>query len=205
MRHLLRVPFLLFAVSVLAVMLVALVLLQYKNPFAKPTIKVDVSRPTVLKEIQELGRLETAQFTLEKVIEAGTQGNVFQEVLFGNRVLLIAHGRVTAGVDLSQISDKDVDVLGKNLRINLPKASIFEVALDSGKTKVYDRRSGLLSADDKDIESEARKAAEDAIKRAACEAGILDLATKNAKDRMIQMFKMVGFTEVFVDAPEAGC
>lgn len=205
MKHVLRVPFLLFAVAVLAVLLAAIVLLQFKNPFATPTMKVDVSRPTVLKEIQELGRLETAQFTMEKVIEAGTQGNAFQQILFGNRVLLIAHGRVTAGIDLSQVIDKDVDVLGKNLRITLPKASIFDVVLDSGKTKVYDRRSGLLTADDKDIESKARKAAEDAMKRAACEAGILDIATKNAKDRMIQMFKLVGFVEVFVDAPDAGC
>lgn len=205
-QRLLTVPILLFTSVVLVVIVGALLLLQFNNPFGKSTKKVDVSRPTVLKEIQELGRLETAQFTLEKVIEAGTQSTLFKDVLTGSRVLLIAHGRITAGVDLSQVSDADVDVLGNNLRIKLPKADIFEVALDSSKTKVYDRRLGLVSVNDKNIASEsARRAAQDAIKRAACEAGILDVASKNAHDRMKQMFQLVGFTEVYVDIPQSGC
>src|SRR5438128_2015826 len=68
---------------------------------------------TVIKELRSLSRLETASFTIEKVIDAGTNGNQFQQILFGDRILLIAHGDVVAGFDLSTLTQKDISVEGQ--------------------------------------------------------------------------------------------
>ena len=66
-------------------------------------IKLNTDRAAVIKEMRSLQRLETASFTIEKIIDGGTSGNVFQQFLFGDKILLIAHGQVIAGFDLSQI------------------------------------------------------------------------------------------------------
>src|SRR5690606_33535376 len=94
----------------------------------------NTSSKMVIKELRSLSRLETAAFTIEKVIEAGTDGNSFQEILFGDRILLIAHGEVIAGFDLSQLDDDAVSVEGTTLRLTLPPPQILTTGLDPDAT-----------------------------------------------------------------------
>lgn len=186
------------------VFVIALVVIL-RNPLARPGISIDLSHASVIKEIQSLNRLETASFTIEKIVEAGQEGNVFQNLLYGDRILLIAHGKVVAGIDLSRVVDDDVTVRGNTLIVNAPAPTIFSATLDNSKTTVYDRSHGLLSQGNKDLESEARRAAELSIKQAACEAGVLDEARENAIDRLTQLFKFAGFSNVEVNIPEGNC
>ncbi len=176
-----------------------------KNPLGKPNTYIDLSRPSVVKEMQALNRLETASFTIEKIVEAGQQGNAFQDLLYGDRILLVAHGKVVAGIDMSQVKESDVNVSGNKVTINLPAPQILSSTLDNSKTSVYDRTQGFLSRGNKDLESEARRAAEGAIKSAACEAGIMQEAKNNAGDRIRQLFQFAGFSEVIVNVPNGGC
>jgi hypothetical protein len=50
-----------------------------------------------------LVRLELIQYTAEKIIAVEVNQGVLG-LLFGDRLLLVAHGYVTAGVDLSDLS-----------------------------------------------------------------------------------------------------
>jgi len=168
------------------------------NPLAKPDIAVDTTRPSVIQEIKELQRLETAQFTIEKIIEAKTEGNVFQEVLYGDKILLIAHGKVIAGVDLSTLSDTDVILSEQKVTLKLPPAEIFLTNLDESQTKVYDRTLGLLSKGNKDLETTARQQASETIKKAACDGGILTEATENAKKQLTTLLQRFGYPQVDV-------
>ena len=123
---------------------------------------------TVIKQIQNLARLETASFTIEKVIDEGTTGeNAFQRLLFGDKILLIAHGQAIAGFDLSLVSDNDIQVDGKNLRVILPKPQLLTVVLDNTQTRDYDRQRGILSTDGTDLETQARIASEQSIRSAS--------------------------------------
>jgi hypothetical protein len=190
-----------------ALLFIVLVIFLFisNNPFERPDTKVDLSRPSVIKEIRSLGNLETASYSIEKIVEAGQEGNVFQDVLYGDRILLIAHGKVTAGVDLTNISDDDVSVSGSKLEINVPAPVILSSSLDNSKTKVYDRSQGILNRGDKDLETEARTSAESSITTAACEAGIFEEARENTIERIKQLFSFAGFTEVEVNIPEGRC
>ncbi len=167
-----------------------------KNPFSEPGVTIDTSRAAVVQEMKELQRLETAQYTIEKIIEASTQGNVFQEVLYGDKILLIAHGKVIAGVDLSQLSEDAILIEDKKMTFKLPPAEIFLTNLDESQTKVYDRTQGLLSKGNKDLETQARQQASDTIRKAACEGGILTEATDNAKKQLTALLQRFGFTQV---------
>lgn len=173
---------------------------------SKPGVTINANSASVIKELKALNRLETASFTIEKIIEGGVEeGNIFQDVLYGDRILLIAHGEVIAGFDLSGISDKDIDVTGSTLRLILPAPQILTATLSNEKTRVYDRRQGLLSRGNKDLESQARLAAEGAIRSAACEGKILEEASANAKKQLESLYKAFGYTTVIIEIPVGQC
>lgn len=187
-----------------ALLLIGLVVLAFANRSdSKYTVRL--SSQTVIKQMESLNRIETAQFTIEKVIDVGTSGNKFSEVLFGDRILLIAHGQVIGGFDLSKVKEQDIQVEGSTLKMTLPAPEILVTRLDSEQTRVYDRDQGLLTRGDRDLESEARKEAEAVIKDAACKGGILQEASKNARNQMTTQFKGLGFTTVVIDIPEGKC
>lgn len=163
------------------------------------------STQTVISELRTLNRLETAAFTIEKVIDAGTSGNRFQELLFGDKILLIAHGQVIAGFDLSTLTKDNVLVEQKSVRITLPPPTILVTKLESDQTRVYDRRQGLLSGGNKDLESKARFEAEKVITQAACTGGILEEASKNARLQLTALFKTAGFVSVTIIIPSGSC
>lgn len=159
----------------------------------------------VVTEIKKLNRLETASFTIEKIIDAGVKGNAFSEILFGDRILLIAHGEVIAGFDLSKLSEKDIRISGSSLDITLPPPQILSSKLDNDLTRVYDRTEGLLTKGDKDLESQARKTAEVVIIEAACKGKILDTAAANGKKQMTTLFNALGFKTVKITIPNGKC
>jgi hypothetical protein len=56
------------------------------NPFglfAEPETRIDDSRTAVVTQMQSLGRLETMNYTIEKVIEAEKSGNALQDISSG--------------------------------------------------------------------------------------------------------------------------
>lgn len=164
-----------------------------------------VEKTAVIREIRELKRWETASYTIEQIIDRGTEGNAFQQFLFGNRILLIAHGEVIAGFDLTNLSEESISIQGNAITISFPPAQILTTRLDSQKTRVYDRQEGFLAATDKDLESEARLSAENAIREAACREGVLEKASENAKKQATSLMTLLGFTTVTILVPESSC
>lgn len=197
-----HVTYFLIAASVLIILLLVGWFSVFKDSGG---IKLNTDRASVIKEMRSLQRLETASFTIEKVIDGGTSGNIFQQFLFGDKILLIAHGQVIAGFDLSQISDKDIEIKDQTIRVILPKPQILVTTLDNTQTKVYDRTRGILSPGDKDLESKAREAAETSIKKAACEGGILKQSSDNARKQLSAFLSALGFTQISIDIPEGSC
>jgi hypothetical protein len=167
-----------------------------------PTILPDPV--TIVHEVRSLARLETIQYTVEKVVTADT-GQEFLKVLFGDRLLLVAHGFVIAGVDLAQIGPEDLWVEGGVLYVQLPEAEIFVATLDNEKSYIYDRQVGFLRRGDVDLETAARRVAEEEIEKGAIEDGILEQAKLNAENFLSRMLMQLGFPEViFVEAETDG-
>ncbi len=177
----------------------------YTTFFDEQGYRVNTSGTAVVKEIQKLQRLETASYTVEKIIDAGTAGNRFQELLFGDRILLIANGQIVAGFDFAQVREQDLSVNGTNISLNLPAPQILFTRLDNEKTRVYDRSTGLLTKGERDLEAEARAAAEISLRQAACEAGVLDSAEENGRKQMTAFLMALGFTDVVVNIPKGTC
>lgn len=164
---------------------------------ASPTPTIGVNTAAVVQRVQQLRKLETTSYTVEKVIEAGIQGNTFENILFGDRLLLIAHGTVVAGIDLSKLNEEDVVLAPdeRTLTIRLPPVEIFSVNLDNNKTRVYDRQQGLLAPTNKDLETQARQSAEQQILEAACEGEIMYQAHRDSQEIMRQLLNLVDMNQ----------
>ena len=162
-----------------------------------PTILPDPQ--TIIYQVRTLARLETIQYSVEKVITAETGQGVFAP-LFGDRLLLVAHGYVIAGIDLEKLLPDDLRVANGVLFVELPPAEVFIATLDNAKSYIYDRETGILTRGDVNLETLARKAAENEIRAAALEDGILEQAQTNAEAYLYRLLHSLGFADViFVD------
>ena len=152
----------------------------------------------ILQQVKTLSELVTVQYVIEKVegIQVPSEHLVGQLIGSENRLLLLAHGTVKAGIDLSQLKPADLVVTGKSVFINLPNAKITDAYLDEKLTKVIDRKTGLLAPSDKDLEQTVRKNAVDDIRRAAREGGILKAADERARAQLRSLLLQLGFEKV---------
>jgi len=119
--------------------------------------------------------------------------------------LRLAHGFVIAGVDLGRLlpSDIELDDAGR-IYVTLPEPEVFVATLDNDKTYVYHRDTGILTRGNVQLETEARRAAEAAIRESALEDGILDQARVNAEGYLFGLFRTLGYADVvFSTATEA--
>lgn len=157
------------------------------------SVRIDTSRPAVVHRIQQLQRLETVVFGMDKIVAGGQESRYFPKMLVGERLLLIVYGEVTAGVDLSKIEAGQIDVSGKNVVITLPAAEIFAARIDNERTRVYSRETGLFTQPDPNLESDMRKEAERQIRQAALDGKILQTATANARNTLTTFLQGLGF------------
>lgn len=160
-----------------------------------PTPTIIPDPVTIIYEIRSLARLETAQYSMEKIItaEAG-QGEL--SFLFGDKLLFVAHGKVIAGVDLEQLKPEDLWVQNGVLYVRLPESEIFMAALDNDLSYVYDRETGILRRGEINLETLARQAAVREIEKAAIADGILDWAQLNAESYLSRLFRSLGYADV---------
>jgi len=165
-----------------------------------PTPTVIPDPVTIIYQVRSLARLETIQYSIEKVVTAETGQGVFGP-LFGYRLLFVAHGEVIAGIDLQKLGPQDMWVEGGILYVRLPQTEIFVATLNNEKSYVYDRDTGLLTHGDVNLETTARQAAEDAIEQAAIEDGILEQARLNAEIYMERLLDTLGFEDVIFVQP----
>ena len=166
------------------------------NP--SPTVLPDPV--TIIHGVRGLSRLETIQYTVEKVITAETGQGPFG-FLFGDRLIFVAHGIVLAGVDMQKLQPEDLSVKDQVLYVRLPASEIFLTTLDNDKSYVYHRDTGVLTHGSPNLETNARQAAEAEIEKAALEDGILKMAQQNAESYLGSFFRSLGYPEViFIQA-----
>jgi hypothetical protein len=160
-----------------------------------PTPTIIPDPVTIIHQVRALARLETIQYSVEKVITAEVNQGVLGP-LFGDRLLFVAHGTVIAGIDMQNIAPTDMLLENGVLNVRLPQPEIFIATLDNQKSYVYDRQTGLFTRGNQDLETAARQVAEDQIRQAAIDDGILNLARQNAESYLTRLFLALGYPDV---------
>jgi hypothetical protein len=159
-------------------------------------LSVDVSQPTVVDRIQRLQRLETVVYTMDKLVTGAKENPIFPDFLAGDRLLMMVHGEVVAGIDFSSLKSGDVRLNGREVHLRLPASQVFSTRLDSAKTRVYSRQTGLLVPTDPNLETEVRQEAERELQAAALADGILQTAQQNAASTITSLLQGLGFAKI---------
>jgi len=153
-----------------------------------------VSTPVILQQVQGLSQLVTVKYVMEKIV-------VFEDpsILGDNRLAMLVHANVSAGINLSDIKPGDILISGRNISIKLPpaRAPIMHTEIDETRTHVIDRTTGFFRTFDKDMEQTARKIAVSEVNKAAQDAGILKDAQDRAQNQLSNLFvNVMGFEQV---------
>lgn len=196
------------AVLVLIVLSMGATLWVYRHWFAPATPKVEVmTTQGVLKQIQQLNRLETVAYHVATVVTSRKEGSWNKLWQDQQKGLFVVSGRVIAGLDLSKLTAQQVQVSadGKTIHIQLPAVEIFSTNLD--KIELYDIQTGLFGLVDVDpqIFSSAQAAARQQIYSTACQGGVLKTANLNAQKHIQTLFALTQAQVTVSVAPLPSC
>lgn len=192
-------------VFVVLIVVVSFILIS----FNKVTVTVQPSSDTVVTQIRNLSRVETVSYTLEKVIAYDQDANSIWHFLGNHTKLFVVHGDVIAGFDLTSLSKNDVKIDKKSISINLPPPQILVTTLDESKMKVYDSNSGVYGlwneGIDANTELQILTQAKTSLHDGACQEGILQKASDNARTQFRAFLTSLGFTTVTINIPKGTC
>jgi hypothetical protein len=135
-------------------------------------------------------------YTMDKIVTGSRDNPIFPDFLTGDRLLMLVHGEVIAGIDFSALKPADVHIEGRRVELHLPAAQVFTTRLDSAKTRVYSRQTGLLVPTDPNLETEVRQEAEHQMLEAALADGILRTAQQNGGSTITSLLRSLGFEKV---------
>src|SRR5690242_17813485 len=96
--------------------------------------RINVDQPTVVRQIQQLQRLETVSYTMDKIISGEHDNAYLPKFLAGDRLLLVVHGEVVTGINLAGLQPGDVLIQGQNVSIHLPPAEVLSTRIDNART-----------------------------------------------------------------------
>lgn len=157
------------------------------------------SQGSVVDRIQRLQRLETVVYSMDKIVTGGKDNPFLPDFLAGDRLLMLVHGQVVAGIDFSGLRGSDIQVNGKDVHVRLPNPQVLMTRLDNSRTRVYSRNTGLLVPVDPNLESQVRQEAEQQLLNEALQGGILKTARLNARTTIAGMLLGLGFEKVEID------
>ena len=159
-------------------------------------------RPDVITQVRELSRLEGVSYHVERVVDLqDEQRSLFGLVAASDAILLVASGEVVAGVDLAQLRPEDVVVAPDqhSVTVRLPPAEVFSARLDNARTYVHSRKVDLLAHRDETLESRARQAAEQTLRAAAEDSGIVQRAEESVARTVKSLVRSLGYADVTID------
>lgn len=120
----------------------------FGNLFKPKPVLID-NTPLVIKEIKAIAQLNTASMYQEIVVDSSaitTSGmpvmiNPFsltpRPVIMKKEIVLIIKGSVTAGIDLKNLSEKEVFVKDDSVSIALPAAAITDVFINPSGIETF--------------------------------------------------------------------
>jgi uncharacterized protein DUF4230 len=174
-------------------------------PPATTTVTEVAPTPDVVLAIQNLAKLESVTFHMERVVDlADKQKRLYGLVEAKDAILLVAVGDVIAGCDLSQIKREDVtsNFAERRVSVRLPAPKVLSASLDEKATHVFSRSTDTLAARHEDLEARARQEALRTMQKAAEEQGIQDKARASAEGAVRGLLEAAGFKEIDISFEE---
>jgi hypothetical protein len=164
---------------------------SFSNYFDKPEEKkepeVVVNFNTVLTSVEDLGRMELVRYNFKDVVEYEKTVSRF---IPNSKLVLIVSGEAVGCVDFAKITQADIQFQGDTLvQVALPDPEICYYKVDHSKSKVFSKENTYFQ--DAELVEEGYKYAEQNVKKAALNSGILRQTTVNAEKILKPMLEEI--------------
>ncbi len=154
--------------------------------------------PVTITAIRDLAQLTTVESVQYTIVEKGTDEGWLAWAR-GDSLRMFAVARIGAGVDLSQLTVRDITVDEEGVvELELPAATIQFVDPDEESTQVLERDLGIFTSGDPGLESDVRRIADEVLVDNAIEEGILERAEGNARSVLTDFLLSLGYNDVLV-------
>jgi hypothetical protein len=159
--------------------------------------------PILISEIKELAEMITVT-SFDEVVVDSIKASPFDVVhnITGislptispsaDRLVIIARGKVMAGIDLSNLMPDDIYVEKDSIRMTLPPARVFDVITNPSDFSTFSETGDWPSAAAMALKTQAR----DKILRRALNQGILNRANARAAAVMESFLRSLGYTRI---------
>ena len=174
------------------------------NPFGQST--VDRSAPALLDRLEDLSEYRAASAQLQELIDIERDTRFVPSIISGERTSFLAFGTVDAVIDFSSLGGSAVTVTDgrRAVTITLPRARIADVKVDPARSRVLDRKRGVLDrigslfSDNPTSERELYLLAEKKLRTAAASSPLQVRAETNTRRMLTALFRSLGFERVTV-------
>lgn len=146
-----------------------------------------INLTTVLERIQLVSELTTVRYTYSNIITSERDLPPLLEGLYRDKLVLVAVGYVTAGIDLSKLRSEDVHLSDTTITVTLPPPQLFDCFFSEPDSYVASRETGFFAAPSPDLDLQARRYAIRHFRDAALEKGILTEAAEQAEITMANL------------------
>lgn len=186
---------------------VLLVLFVIKDNFSKETKNEQVLNNTaVLTQIEKLGKLELVKYNFKEITELEELSKKYLSIFQlgpDSKIALISEGHAVGCIDLEKMSLADIKVDADTLFISLPPPELCYYKLDLSKSRIYSLQTNPLK-DERAFIQKAYKSAEEEIKNAALNSGIIEQTNFNARTMLKPFLENIsGKVVVFVERPDS--
>jgi hypothetical protein len=184
--------------AIFVVAIVGIIFVVRRRRKAQGLVKPEARDPEALiMHIRGINKLASVTYREQLIHKYETHRNAsaFTKWLRNDSVLMVAHGEIMAGIDLSKMQREDITIRGGAIQIRLPQPEIIMSKLDNEKTWVERRVSGRF-ANTKDTETLARIEAEQKMLQTANEGGILEEAFERIQQPLTQFLTSMGFSQI---------
>ena len=159
----------------------------FNKPEEKKEPEVVVNFNTVLTSVEDLGRMELVRYNFKDVVEYEKTVSRF---IPNSKLVLIVSGEAVGCVDFAKITQADIQFQGDTLvQVALPAPEICYYKVDHSKSKVFSKENTYFQ--DAELVEEGYKYAEQNVKKAALNSGILRQTTVNAEKILKPMLEEI--------------
>ncbi|MEO7962058.1 MAG: DUF4230 domain-containing protein [Ginsengibacter sp.] len=148
--------------------------------------------------LQKMSELATAEYVVTKIIKANDNKTWYKA---GDRkILMTCKATLVAGIDLSGISEKDVNMEGQNISLTLPRAKLIYINIKPEDIRTaYEDISMFRSPFSSEEKNQLATQAENQLRAGANSLGIYTTAETNATIFINNFLRKAGFNNISID------
>jgi len=159
---------------------------------------VIVQATTVLEKVQAMSQLTTTRFNYSSLVTSQRELPGILAGLYGDKLVMVAVGHVTAGIDLRQLTAESVTRQGDTMTIRLPPPQLLDCFLDEQASYVVSRDTGLFARPAPNLDVSARRYAVGQFRDMALHDDIFAQVQTNAQVAITNFVSGLGVRQVNV-------